>query len=421
MTGALISFVAPPYAGHLNPILAIALAALRRGHRVEVITGPGKIATVTRLGLPAHCPPMLADGILEAMPETPGNIFRNPFRILAQMRQGVSLIAPLRDHLIARWRADPPACILADFTAVPAGLAAGALCLPWVTLANPAFVLETHSGPPAYLGGLRPLPGPIGRLRDRTGWAAMGAAKSILFRLFGSDFRALGLTRLRPDGTEAIYSPHAILCPGLPEIEFARSWPPGTRLYGHLPLTPEATGLPPPGPDTRPNVLVTFGTHLPWAKAAMVGQTRALARRLPDVAFTLSLGDAARAGEPPIERSGNVTLRAFVPYQPELSAFDAVIHHGGTGITLATLAAGLPALVCPQDYDQPDWAARIAHFGLGHRIRRIDGNRTVRLLRAVLDAPPPALAPIAERLRQTDAEAIIFASLAPFLGPDPLP
>lgn len=421
MTGALISFVAPPYAGHLNPILAIALAARRRGHRVEVITGPGKIATVTRLGLHAHCPGMLSGGTLEAMPQTKGNIFRNPFRILAQMRQGVGLITPLRDHLIDRWRADPPACILADFTAVPAGLAAEALGLPWVTLANPPFVLETRSGPPSYLGGLRPLRGPLGRLRDRAGWVVMGAVKSTLFRLFGSDLRALGLTRLRPDGTEAIYSPNAILCPGLPEIEFATRWPPGTRLYGHLPFTPEAKGLPPSKRDTRPHVLVTFGTHLPWAKAAMVAGTRKLARRLPDISFTLSLGDATRAGDPPIERSANVSLRAFVPYQPELSAFDAVIHHGGTGITLATLAAGLPALVCPQDYDQPDWAARIAHHRLGHRIRRIDSPTTARLLRAVLDRPPPGLGPVAERLAQTDAEAIIFATLAPFLGPDRSP
>ena len=53
-----------------------------------------------------------------------------------------------------------------------------------------------------------------------------------------------------------------------------------------------------------------------------------------------------------------------------LARVDAVIHHGGSGITYATLHAGRPALIIPDGKDQPDNAQKVAEIGAGLRLNR---------------------------------------------------
>ncbi|HTG33735.1 MAG TPA: glycosyltransferase [Thermoanaerobaculia bacterium] len=43
----------------------------------------------------------------------------------------------------------------------------------------------------------------------------------------------------------------------------------------------------------------------------------------------------------------------------------AAVHHGGAGTTTAAALAGAPQVVIPQMYDQPYWAQRIHHLGIG--------------------------------------------------------
>ncbi|NHA00680.1 hypothetical protein G5V59_13445 [Nocardioides sp. W3-2-3] len=59
-------------------------------------------------------------------------------------------------------------------------------------------------------------------------------------------------------------------------------------------------------------------------------------------------------------------------YARDLPRFDAVVHHGGAGVLGHTLAAGLPAVVWPVDYDQFDHAVRLEDAGVAIRRRRGD-------------------------------------------------
>jgi vancomycin aglycone glucosyltransferase len=43
----------------------------------------------------------------------------------------------------------------------------------------------------------------------------------------------------------------------------------------------------------------------------------------------------------------------------------AVVHHGGAGTTTAAARAGAAQVIVPQAYDQPYWARRVAHLGIG--------------------------------------------------------
>jgi UDP:flavonoid glycosyltransferase YjiC (YdhE family) len=47
----------------------------------------------------------------------------------------------------------------------------------------------------------------------------------------------------------------------------------------------------------------------------------------------------------------------------------ALVHHGGIGTMAAAFAAGIPQIVVPFNFDQPDNAARLRALGAGSVIR----------------------------------------------------
>lgn len=382
---ARLCFVAPPFAGHLNPLVSLAQAAQAAGHEVDVITGHAKLDMLAEAGLPAFAPPSLRGDALEVIADAPHRVGVHPVRIARQLRASFAAIRPVRDELVERWAADPPDLVIADFITVAPGLAADALGLPWITTLPTPFALEASWGPPSYLGGLRPISGLLGQFRDRAGWAGVKTGKSLLAGLFGRQMAVVGLKRLRPDGSEAIYSHDRILALGLKELEFERDWPGAVRFIGPMHDNPE----PPLALDIKPgrSVLVTLGTHLPWAKQTLVEQARSLANALPDIRFVVSLGRPAERSGSPLFFAGNLEAYAFVPYDQYLPHFDAVIHHGGAGITNACIAAAKPMLAVPHDYDQFDYAARIEHHQLGFRANHIAGPDTADKLSRLLTEP----------------------------------
>jgi len=60
----------------------------------------------------------------------------------------------------------------------------------------------------------------------------------------------------------------------------------------------------------------------------------------------------------------------------------AVVHHGGAGTTTAAARAGAPQVVIPQIVDQPYWAGRVAHLGIG--VAHPDPTPTVHSLTEAL-------------------------------------
>lgn len=400
---ARLCFVTPPFAGHLNPLVALALAAQAAGHTVEVVTGHAKLDVLAQAGLRAFAPPSLSGDALEVIADLPHKVGVHPVRIARQLRASFAAIGPVRDELVERWAADPPDLIIADFITVAPGLAADALGLPWITTLPTPFALEGKSGPPSYLGGLKPMSGPLGRLRDRAGWAGVKAGKGLLARFFGRQMAAVGLERLRPDGSEAIYSRDRILAFGLKELEFERDWPPAVRFIGPLHDNPE-----PPLPlDIKPDrsVLITLGTHLPWAKHTLIDEAKSLSGLIPDVRFVVSLGRPSERSRSPVFSEGDVEAYAFVPYNQYLPRFEAVIHHGGAGITNACIVAGKPMLAVPHDYDQFDYAARIEHHELGFRLSRIGHRATAEKLRRLLSGPMAGTAKFAAYAKAYDPQS----------------
>jgi UDP:flavonoid glycosyltransferase YjiC (YdhE family) len=257
--------------------------------------------------------------------------------------------------------------VIADLTLPVAGHLALAMGIGWWTSHPSPCAIESPDGPPAYLGGLARREDLLGRLRDGVGRLLVRGFKRSVFFWYRRQLRELGLPAVyRADGSEAVYSPQKVLGLGRPEIELPRRLPPAVELVGYPLFTPPFDGPAPPFVAGRKHVLVSLGTHLFWRKDAVAAAAAEAARLLPEVEIHFTDGDPSSRRS---EDRGNFRRLGYVSYNRDLGRYDLVVHHAGTGVLYYTLAAGLPALTLPSDYDQFDCAARLAEAGLARRLR----------------------------------------------------
>ncbi len=369
-----IELLAPPFSGHLHPILAIG-RALRDIADVTVISTAHAQSRIRAAGLNGIAVVPGADNALRAIVDPPHAIGAHPLRLHAQFQRSLDLLDAFASALDARYARIRPDLLIADFTLPSAGAAAKRRNIPWWTSHPSPCVIEAHGGPPAYLGGWMPGTGVLGKTRDAVAARVVRTFKASVHRLHRRRLVALGFPSLyRDDGSEAAYSDECILGLGLRELEFERAWPAALRFVGPLLWSPPGIGAPPPGDvgldkssfNQDKHVLATLGTHLGFAKNNMAAQLDAVARSLPGIQLHFSdgrLDDGADTTHRALQR------HAWVDYPSWVPRMHAVLHHGGAGVMWECLRAGVPALVLPNDYDQFDHAARLQAAGVALRLR----------------------------------------------------
>jgi len=76
----------------------------------------------------------------------------------------------------------------------------------------------------------------------------------------------------------------------------------------------------------------------------------------------------------------------YLPFSTTLPRAAAIVHHGGIGTAVQAMAAGIPQLVVPMAYDQPDHAARLERLGIGASLRpsRFRGKEAAHKLEQLL-------------------------------------
>jgi UDP:flavonoid glycosyltransferase YjiC (YdhE family) len=363
-----IDFLAPPFSGHLHPILGMARLA-QENYQVRVLSTEAGTERIRAAGLEAV--PLLrgADGVITGIANPPYAVGSNPLRLHRQFREAVKLLGQLGTEIGDLYSREPPQLLVADFTLPTAGLAAQWAGVPWWTSLPSPCVLETPDSPPAYFGGLPMARSVIGRCRDVCGRHLVGLFKRSIFWMYRSGLQSAGMSSpYRTDGSEAAYSPEKILALGLPELEFPRQWPRAVQFVGPMLYTPPTGNVEPEFRAGYRHVLISLGTHLAWRKEQFARDILGVANALPDVIFHFSNGTPS---VPYVRSEGNNFQRLpFVDYERWLSHYDVVIHHGGAGVMYYCLAYGKPSLVYPLDYDQFDHAARLIHANLAVRIHR---------------------------------------------------
>lgn len=370
---ARVDLVAPPMAGHLHPVLGIAARLVREPDlQVRVLSTAAALPAIAGTGADAVELLAGADDVVAEVVDPPYRVGSNPRLLVRQLRATAVLQVRLAEELREVWRKERPDLVLADFTMAAVGPTADALGIPWWTTHPSPCAIEARSGPPSYVGGWRPGQGPLGRARNAAGRRFVRGFKTVAPRLAGARLDDVGLPSLyRADGSEAIYSAERVLALVPGAIEYPRALPAAVRYVGPVLFTPRSAAPLDLGPGRR-HVLVTAGTHVAWHREALVGAaSRAAAVLAPrGVELHLSLGRAGASLPPSVSLPDGLVVHDVVDYTRDLGRFDAVVHHGGSGVLGHTLAAGLPAVVWPVDYDQPDHAVRLVDAGVAVRLER---------------------------------------------------
>jgi UDP:flavonoid glycosyltransferase YjiC (YdhE family) len=109
-----------------------------------------------------------------------------------------------------------------------------------------------------------------------------------------------------------------------------------------------------------PPVAVTFGTGMMHARelfaeaiaaCEMTGLRGMLLTRHPE--------------QLPSQLPSTVRQFPFAPFRELFPRCAAAVHHGGIGTTSQALAAGVPQLILPFAFDQPDNGVRVQQLGVG--------------------------------------------------------
>jgi len=132
----------------------------------------------------------------------------------------------------------------------------------------------------------------------------------------------------------------------------------------------------------EPPIVFTLGSAAVLAAGDFFEEAARAARQLGRRALLIM-------GENPAPTAPTDGLFAidYAPYSQVFSKAAVVVHQGGAGTTGQALRAGVPQLIVPYGFDQPDNAARIVRAGIGLTLsrKRLRAERIAAALRNLLD------------------------------------
>ena len=356
-----IVFASIPAYGHLYPMLPLALACADAGHDVVVATGEPFLDALpvrTARGMPEGV--VLHDIEQETFRNNPGMAPGLEFAIRMFGETVVRHMTPALRSVIERERPD---LVVHEILAI-----GGA-------------VVAAEAGVPAMAFGLGLWNSPLANA-----YAIAGASADL-------------------PGGYLDQIPAPLQNPGaLPESRRPIrpvAWAPDVPLPSWL-------------PSGRRTVYVTLGTVSFGAVEVLRRAVLEAAAHDVDVLVAVGpSGDPALLGSLP----ANVRLERFVPQAEVLTHVDLVVHHGGAGTMLGTLANGLPQLVMPQGADQPFNAAAIERAGAGLVLRneeQVPGAISAAVGRLLADGPErEAALGLAKEIAAMPTPAEVAATLVP--------
>jgi MGT family glycosyltransferase len=370
-------FTVWPFPGHVNPNVAIARALCERGHQAAFYTGDSVRDALAADGLCCYPFRQVEEARVEAIVLTLDAMSLQWWR--ARRRKAL-----LREWLLGTLQAqlDDLATVLAK-------------CAPDVIICDPAMwgpllVLQKTARIPlaimSYVAACM-LPGPDGPIlgvplpRARGRFARLGrhALRSVVnvaaadVRRAANRFRArYDLPPLRTTVTEFAGQMPLYLVPSTPAFDRERrDLPPSVHYVGPCQWDKPSGGSPAPWladlPRDRALVYVTEGTlHAkpPFLLRAALQGLSSLPVQV--IATTGKHRDPADLGLDPVP--ANARVERWVPHSDLLPGTDVVVTTGGTGTVMATLSAGVPLVIVPTAWDQPENAWRVAETGAGIRL-----------------------------------------------------
>jgi len=382
--------------GDVDPFVGLGRALKRHGHRVTIVANRYYDKLVERAGL--EFAPWGDAEEYKAKLNDPD--FWDPKRSIPFALREVYLpaVRPVYQELAAR--CEPGRTVVAGPPmAIGARLAHDKLGIPFATvLLQPTFIRSVYQAAEGYRY-LMPRWAP--KFYRRLWFRFVDRWVDGMFREPIDSLRAeLGLPPVGKGFFNWFRSPQLQL--GLFPDWFGQpqpDWPKTLRLTG-FPLYDEK-GVETISPEAdqflksgAPPIVFTFGTGMRQAKevfAESVAACRALGQR--GVLLTRFREQL------PAELPADIRHFDYLPFGELLPRVAVLVHHGGIGTLSQALAAGIPQLVVPFAYDQPDNAARLERLGVARTVPHDSYRASV-------------VAPALQELLQSSAVAVCCQALA---------
>ena len=364
--------------GDVHPLVGIAAAMHERGHEVILIANEAYRSLAVEAGVGFEAVGTVED--LKAIRRHPHAwSWKHGWKVWTR---GVGL-APMRDYFAAINQRNEPGItvVAASYVCFGARLAREILEVPTATLHLNVHTIRSINGmlaypPPSFLPENTP---PFYVLGEGVPDAIRRAWLWMAESLFINPTMAPDINRCRSEF-------------GLPPLrEFVRDWWDSPDLA--IGLFPEwwSGGQQADWPDQ----VVTTGFPF-WDRSDSTVLSPDLQRFLDDgdpvlvyspgassghtdahfQAFSEACGQLGRRGliltpsTPETDIGGhNIRFERFVPFRLLLPRAAAVVHHAGIGTSAQCLAAGVPQVVVPTLYNQPDTAIRLERLGVAVTIK----------------------------------------------------
>ena len=368
--------------GDLHPIMGLALALQARGHDVMLATSDFYKDKISAAGLEFR--PLRPLGTPDD-PETLRRVFhprKGPEYLLRTML--LPHIADMYSDLSAAARGAD--FLISGEVVLAASLVSEKQGLPWASaILAPFSFFSVYDPPPfPFLPGAasftrappfiqRQLLG-LGRLITRSWNEPLNELRRSLGLRVNRD--AILTDRYSPTLNLALFSKQL----GRPQPDWPRNVvqtgfilydPPGAARQE--PLEDFLTSGPPP-------VTFTLGSAAVMDPGRFFEESAEAVRRLGTRGLLL-MGKNV----PPTQLPKGLFAAEYAPYSSVFPRSACVVHQGGVGTTAQAMRAGVPQLIMPYGFDQPDNAARMVRLGVGLSLirKQYSANRVMRRLHAL--------------------------------------
>ena len=380
---------ATPLAGHVMPMLSIAVDLQRRGHDVTFATGSPYDEAARRRGIRAVTLPEAARP--QPIPHR-SNLFGAPSLIDLWRTGRAEMISVFADPMEAQYRTlvdqlgrEPADAVLVDvaFTGALPLLMSDASRPPLAVCGVSPLMLSSVDTPPFGVGW-QPEPGfHYGSMN----WFVQHVLFADVRARVNAALRRVGADRLPVFLTDWPMLADRLLQLTVPGAEYPRSDLPSSVVFTGPVIAepPVEVGEPPQWRSrlkTRHTVVhVTQGTWDNQDHGQLIRPTlEALADR-DDVLVVATTGlpdQPAYQGPVP----DNAVVADYVPYAALLPHVDVMVTNGGYGGVQQALRHGIPLIVAGRTADKPEVAARIEFLGAGVDLRT-DRPRPTAIAEAV--------------------------------------
>ncbi|ORA20735.1 glycosyltransferase [Mycobacterium arosiense] len=353
--------------GDIEPSAAVGRELLRRGHEVRIAVPPELVDFAETAGLPAiPYGPKVQDFLDE---EFLRNMWRDFFRSLWTIRGPISVVRRVWEPIIRYWD---------DVSATLISLADGAdLLSTGINFEQPAANVAEHYDIPLATfhhfpmranGQLVPsVPAPLVRsTMTATEWLFWRSTKEVdnaqrrELRLPKATHRSS--RRIAERGSLEIQAYDELCFPGL-AAEWAK-WGDRRPFVGALTmeLTTQADEeITSWIAASTPPICFSSGSIAVESPADTVEMISAVCAQMGERAL-ICFGGTDFSGVP---HPDHVKVVGVVNYAAIFPLCRAVVHHGGSGTTAASLRAGVPTLILWSSADQPYWGNQVKRLNAG--------------------------------------------------------